>query len=250
MKVEHPRLKQALAAEYVLGTLAGRARRRFEKMLGHRADLRDEVHWWERRLAPLQNGFTPQTPRAVVWAAIEKQINASTVSTLTPRTGAGPSRSLRLWQAWALSATAASAVLAIGLARELNRPPPPAQLVRVEVPVVQPLPYVALLRPGESEAQWLVTLSPERRLIRITGDGRFPLDLSRESLELWVIGDDGQPRSLGVMPGDGDGELPMPRGLTMPAKPTLAVSREPAGGSPTGLPTGPVITVSPAQRAS
>jgi anti-sigma-K factor RskA len=122
--------------------------------------------------------------------------------------------------------------------------------VRVEVPVIQPLPYVALLRPGESEAQWLVTLSPERRLIRISGSGRFPLDISRESLELWVLGDDGTPRSLGVMPADGDGELQMPRGLTMPAKPTLAVSREPAGGSPTGLPTGPVITVSPAQRAS
>ncbi|WP_370153048.1 MULTISPECIES: anti-sigma factor [Pseudomonadota] len=249
MKVEHPRLKQALAAEYVLGTLAGRARRRFERLLAARSDLRDEVRWWERRLAPLQHGFTPQTPRDVVWAAIEKQINASKVTPLRVAAG-GASRSLRLWQAWALAATAASAVLAVGLARERNRPPPPAQIVRVEVPVIQPLPYVALLRPGQSEAQWLVTLSPERRLIRITGAGKFPLDFSRESLELWVIGDDGQPRSLGVMPDDGDGELPMPRGLTMPAKPTLAVSREPAGGSPTGLPTGPVITVSPAQRAS
>jgi anti-sigma-K factor RskA len=247
MKVEHPRLKQALAAEYVLGTLAGRARRRFERLLATRADLRDEVRWWERRLAPLQHGFTPQTPRAVVWAAIEKQINAVKVA---PLPAAAAPRSLRLWQAWALTATAASMVLAIGLARESNRPPPPVQLVRVEVPVIQPLPYVALLRPGESEAQWLVTLSPERRLIRITGAGKFPLDFSRESLELWVLGDDGTPRSLGVMPVDGDGELPMPRGLTMPAKPTLAVSREPAGGSPTGLPTGPVIIVSPAQRAS
>lgn len=246
MKVEHPRLKQALAAEYVLGTLASRARRRFERLLATRVDLRDEVRWWERRLAPLQHGFTPQTPRAVVWAAIEKQINAAKV---TPLPVAARTH-LRLWQAWALTATAASAVLAIGLAREMNRPPPPVQLVRVEVPVIQPLPYVALLRPGESEAQWLVTLSPERRLIRITGSGKFPLDFSRESLELWVLGDDGTPRSLGVMPTDGDGELPMPRGLTMPAKPTLAVSREPVGGSPTGLPTGPVIIVSPAQRAS
>ncbi len=249
MKVEHPRLKQALAAEYVLGTLAGRARRRFERLLKTRSDLRDEVRWWERRLAPLQGGFTPQTPRAVVWAAIEKQINATKVSAL-PTAANAASRSLRLWQAWALTATAASAVLAVGLAREMNQPPPPVQLVRVEVPVVQPLPFVALLRPGESEAQWLVTLSPERRLIRVTGAGRFPMDVSRESLELWVLGDDGTPRSLGVMPADGDGEMPMPRGLTMPAKPTLAVSREPTGGSPTGLPTGPVITVSPAQRAS
>ena len=49
---------------------------------------------------------------------------------------------------------------------------------------------------------------------------------------------------------EGEGDLPMPRGLSIPAKPTLAVSREPAGGSPTGSPTGPGIIVAPAQRAS
>lgn len=246
MRIERPRLKQALSAAYVLGTLEGRARRRFEQLLAARADLREQVRWWEHRLAPLQDGFVPQAPHERVWAAIDRQINASKTTSL-PTTA---ERRLRLWRTWALLATAACAVLAVGLVRELDRPPPPVQIVRVEVPVVQPLPYVALLRPGESEAQWLVTLSPERRLIRITGAGRFPLDRARESLELWVLGDDGQPRSLGVMPADGDAEMPMPRGLTMPARPTLAVSREPAGGSPTGLPTGPVITVSPAQRAS
>ncbi len=248
MKYEHPRLKQFLAAEYVLGTLAGRARRRFRRLLETRADLRDEVRWWERRLAPLQNRFTPQVPRAVVWAAIEREINADKVAALPVHPSY--SRQLWFWQIWATAATAASVVLAFGLAREFQRPPPEAQIVRVEVPVLQPLPFVALLRPGESEVQWLVTLSPERRLIRVTGAGKFPMDFTRESLELWVIGDDGTPRSLGVMPDSGDGELPLPQGVRIPAKPTLAVSREPAGGSPTGLPTGPVITVSPAQRAS
>ena len=125
-----------------------------------------------------------------------------------------------------------------------------AVVVRVEVPVAQPMPYVALLQPSGSQAQWLVTLSPERRLIRVSEMGDFPMDAARESLELWVIGEDGKPLSLGLLPAKGEGDMPMPRGMPMPKKPALAVSREPPGGSPTGQPTGPVIVVGPAQRAS
>jgi anti-sigma-K factor RskA len=40
MKIEQAKLKQMLSAEYVLGTLAGRARKRFERLLKTRADLR------------------------------------------------------------------------------------------------------------------------------------------------------------------------------------------------------------------
>lgn len=244
MKIQDARLRQMLSAEYVLGTLGGRARRRFERLLLTRADLRGEVRYWEQRLAGLQRGFTPQTPRAVVWTAIERAIQAPAPAALP---GRGP---LRFYQAWAALATAASVVLAFGLYREMQRPPPAAQIVRVEVPVVQPLPFVAMLRPGNSDAQWLVTLSPERRLIRVSAAGAYPIDRARESLELWVIGDDGKPASLGLLPEGAQGEMPLPASVAMPRQPTLAVSREPAGGSPTGQPTGPVIVVTPAQRAS
>src|SRR3546814_21066262 len=37
----------------------------------------------------------------------------------------------------------------------------------------------------------------------------------------------------------------MPASVPMPAKPVLAISRDPHGGSPTGLPTGPVISSGP-----
>jgi anti-sigma-K factor RskA len=40
-------LAQALAAEYVLGTLRGRARRRFEAMVAHDASLAETVARWE-----------------------------------------------------------------------------------------------------------------------------------------------------------------------------------------------------------
>lgn len=247
MKLDHPRLKQMLAAEYVLGTLHGRARRRFEALLRSRADLRDDVRYWERRLADLQAGFKPVPPREVVWAAIDREINAGTRATLPVRTR---SAQLRFWQTWSVLATAASVVLAFGLVREMRQPQPPVQIVRVEVPVPQPMPYVALLQPSGSQAQWLVTMSPERKLIRVSEMGEHSMESGRESLELWVIGDDGKPRSLGLLPMEGEEDMPMPGDMPMPKKPALAVSREPMGGSPTGQPTGPVIVVTPAQRAS
>jgi anti-sigma-K factor RskA len=247
MKIQDSKLKQMLAAEYVLGTLRGAARRRFQRLLGQRRDLQTEVRYWESRLASLQAGFKPEAPRAVIWAEIDRRINAQTVTALPSRQSGGAS--LNFWRTWAAAATAASVVLAVALARQSNLPPPAPQIVRVEVPVAQPLPFVAMLQPSGVDARWMVSVSPERKLIRVSATGGYALP-SSECLELWVIGDDGQPVSLGVLPMDGEGQMDMPRGVNMPAKPTLAVSKEPIGGSPTGLPTGPVILAAPALRAS
>lgn len=254
MKYQDANVMRMLAAEYVLGTLHGRARRRFERLLRTRTDVRAEVQYWESRLGALQHRFEPVTPREVVWAAIEREVGADKVVSLdsrrAPAAAVPPARSPRWLQAWASVATAASVVLSFALYREVNRPLPPPQLVRVEVPVPQPLPYVAMLHPQGVDAEWLVTVSPERKLIRVSANGQYPINRSSECLELWVLGEDGKPRSLGVLPNDGSTELPMPRGVSMPKDPTLAVSKEPIGGSPTGLPTGPVILATPAQRVS
>ncbi len=247
MKIQETRLKQLLAAEYVLGTLKGAARRRFQRLLSSRADLQAEVRFWESRLSALQAGFDPQQPRAVVWAEIDRRINQGKVTALP--TKAGGSAALNFWRGWSAVATAASVVMAFALYRESNLPPPAPQVVRVEVPVMQPLPYVAMLQPAASDAKWMVSVSPERKLIKVAAMGGYPLT-TRESLELWVIGDDGKPISLGLLPMTGEGQMAMPRGVNMPAKPVLAVSKEPAGGSPTGQPTGPVILAAPALRAS
>lgn len=66
--------------------------------------------------------------------------------------------------------------------------------------------------------------------------------LNDKSFEMWVLPEGQNPISLGVMDGkevvtiDTD-KLIGPDG----SRATLAVSVEPLGGSPTGLPTGPVV---------
>lgn len=249
MKYQNLRLRQVLAAEYVLGTLHGRARRRFSRLLGTDAALLAEVRIWEARLAELNHGIAAVTPRAVVWASLAHQINA--LRKVTPiRAAAAPAPRADLWRSWALLSTAASAILGLALWQQLQKPPQvitKTETVRVEVLVQAPLPYVAMLQPAGSEAKWKVSLYPEKGLIKVVTDGHYLIDENAKSLELWVVAKDG-PHSLGLLPTQGDGEMPMPKDIKVEGDLTLAISLEPRGGSPTGKPTGPVLLAAPAVR--
>ena len=63
------------------------------------------------------------------------------------------------------------------------------------------------------------------------------------SAQLWSIGADATPHPLGVFDGAPGARIPIGGGnmARIAQGVTLAVSIEPKGGSPTGLPTGPVI---------
>jgi anti-sigma-K factor RskA len=74
MNYTSPRLRDRLAAEYVLGTLHGRARKRFERLLRDDSELRALLQTWIERLTPI--GFrnpTADVPEHV-WTAIERRI--------------------------------------------------------------------------------------------------------------------------------------------------------------------------------
>ena len=63
------------------------------------------------------------------------------------------------------------------------------------------------------------------------------------SLELWMLPENRPPLSLGLVPASGIDRLAMraPVGIALQNIPGLAVTLEPAGGSTTGTPTGPVL---------
>jgi anti-sigma-K factor RskA len=70
MRYTNPELLEHLASAYVLGTLAGGARRRFERLLRDRADVRVRVTQWEARLGQLAMSVPAHKPSPKVWAAI------------------------------------------------------------------------------------------------------------------------------------------------------------------------------------
>ena len=85
------------------------------------------------------------------------------------------------------------------------------------------------------------TIDMQRGMVVVMPLGGGSIDASRVP-ELWLIPADGKPRSLGLIKRDGAMTMRLPAALRgMAAGAMLAVSMEPPGGSPTGLPTGPVM---------
>lgn len=262
-RYENPQLRSQLAAEYALGTLRGLARARFEALLRDDAALRGEVSFWHERFSEFAMRLKPVAPRAVVWTALEQTvrqtsaqrgIEAHKVVPLGSRSQAvqpaKPPRT-RVWQAWAAAATLAAVALGMGLQREQAR----TEQLTAALNAAQnkPMPYVAVFQPAGGDARWAISLHTDRQLMHVTLTGsKMPADARSRSLELWMLDSKGKPHSLGLLPMSGGKSYEMP----LPALPaeelsaalTLAVSVEPRGGSPTGLPTGKVLGAVPAVR--
>ena len=223
MDYGRPDLADRLAAEYVAGTLRGGARRRFESLLPAHALLRSATLEWQDRLMPLTAVLAPIQPSGEVWRRVSERIEGGQAK-------AAPSAWQRLSFWRGLSAFAS--VAAIGLAVLLANPgavPPPVVVVLAATNAV----------PGGAQPASLVA--------SISGDGAtlvtrpiVPVSVQADrSLELWAVPKAGAPRSLGVLPG-GSGTVAL-RGKVLEGADTLAVTLEPAGGSPTGKPTGPIV---------
>lgn len=62
-----------LAGQYVLGTLQGRARRRFEAVMRQRPEVAEQVASWEARLHRMAHSLPPVAPRAGMWETLARQ---------------------------------------------------------------------------------------------------------------------------------------------------------------------------------
>lgn len=230
MDYGRPELADVLAAEYVSGGLRGAARHRLESLLPAHATLRGAVREWQARLMPLTNVVTPVQPSPAVWERIEARIQGAR----TPSARVGWWRQLALWRG--LSAVAGLAALSLGVM--LASPGP------VQPPIIVVL-SAATAAPGSTAGAVL----PASFVASISGDGRAivtrPLvNVSLEAdrvLELWAVPPSGAPRSLGLI--SSDKATVVQRGKMLEGAAALAVSLEPAGGSTTGAPTGPVLFV-------
>lgn len=230
-------LLDRLAAEYVAGTLRGPARRRFEGLLAGHIPARLAVRRWEQRLIGLSTRLPPVQPSASVWRQIESKVARSKPASSTP----APASS-RFWQGVAASIAVVTVVLGIMLA---VREPEVQIQVRVEKQPVESA-HTAVVADATAPI-WVVNAFPQLGELRVTAVRSVDLPDDR-SFELWMLPDSGSaPVSLGLMPRSGVAVLPLSgdklQVLTATSK--IAVSIEPAGGSPTGAPTGPIPYAAP-----
>jgi len=222
MKVANKAQLDALCGEYLVGTLRGAARRRFERSLREEPQVAQRLKYWEGVVAPRYTKMIETQPSASVWNRLERELGLA-------RYRPPWHRRAGFWRGWAAAATAAL-VLAIGV-----------QLYRQEPQVVQ----IARLAGQDMASAVTAHLSNDGRTL-VLHSARPVLAGPAQSYELWLLPPDGSVRSLAVL-GSLDARFTVPqahqRRLREGGK--LAVSVEPAGGSPTGKPTGPVILAGP-----
>lgn len=217
----------ALAAQYVAGTLRGPARRRFESLLPSHPALRRAVAEWEARLIPMAAVVAPVEPSAQVWAGIQRRIGVAENAVPSPPRW----KTFSWWQT--LTGVASVAALSLAIVLAVPRPAEP--------------PIVVVLAPSGAQGEPLATQA--RFVASVTADGRGlvlrPVDTltvsADRALELWAVPPSGAPRSLGLID-QAQGATVLKARLLQDVA-AFAVSLEPQGGSPTGAPTGPVISV-------
>jgi anti-sigma-K factor RskA len=222
----HPAL-DALVAHYVLGTLRGLARARFARAIREEPLVAHRVEHWLARA-----NLKPSTAQAVqpspnVWKRIERDLNLAQYR-------APWFTRLNIWRNWAIAATLAAVVLIAVNVGTLVQRDDPQSISRA----------IASLKSETAPTVVEARLSQDGRTLTLKAD-RAVIASREQSYELWLLPATGAaPISLAVLGSlDASFALPSARIGQLAAGAKLAVSVEPAGGSRTGAPTGPVILV-------
>jgi anti-sigma-K factor RskA len=217
---EHPDIVDSLAAEYVLGTLRGPARRRFERWRANTPLVQERCRFWEENLMQLAKGVRPIRPPPRVWQGIRARLNL---------TRSEPRR--RPVRAFAI---AASVLLVAGLSALLYwRSIGPGKLFEV----------ATITTPAGSQV-WEVDVYRGRLVVHA---GQLPAHPTDRDYELWALPAGGKPVSLGLLPATGTAQrtLTAVQSQALASAAQVAVTLEPLGGSPTGQPTSTPVFVAP-----
>jgi anti-sigma-K factor RskA len=280
--------QDALAAEYVLGTLSRDEREQAAALLAIDPGFAAVVRSWERRLGELNVMVEAVEPPPQLWTKIRAAVTgvepspelqlplieeAPTAAPSAEPVPAKPSpaaptppalptiersadvvylaRRVRRWRRISAMMGAIAAVLALIVATPVIAPQLlPAQWQLSELfPAAKPPPatpparqLVAVLQHDPGLPGFLLTIDPASRMLTVRRVAAQPE--SNRSYELWLVSKHfPSPRSLGVVGIDEFTQRPIPANYDQEtvSSATYAVSLEPSGGSPRGVPTGPVL---------
>lgn len=233
--------KEALAAEFALGLLDTAQTARCETLAVEDADFAARVEAWRRNLIEIDMAAIPEPPPDALWHRIEAGM-AGTGAAPSPRARAKTTTNwlsglwsyLPAWRAAGLAAMAACLVLAIALTVQIRSIARTPVLVAVMMSdQSRPLALVNTFRDGRAELVPLEALSAP----------------AGKSLQVWTLWDRARgPVSVGLLEAMRSMKLTVD-GLPSPIPNQLfEVTLEPAGGSPTGRPTGPILMKGNASR--
>ena len=219
--------RDALAGEYVLGTLDAATAARVTALMADDTALRSAVMAWEARLSPLAALAPPEAPPPDLWDRI-----AASLPGAAPAMARAPFwQRLEIWRGWAVAATAVAAGLAVFALQ----------------PRTPEIRFMTVMVSDRSQSAWMAQVNRnggiELAAIRPVGGDPAPVPSDRV-MQLWALppGATG-PTSLGLLPREG-GRVSIATPAVKPvAGMLIEISLEPPGGSPIGRPTGPILFI-------
>ena len=187
--LQNQALLEKLAAEFVLGTLRGGARRRFESYLLDSAALRLTVAEWQDRLYPMAEMTPASKPSVSVWLTIEKRLGLQILAARKRKASFWLSlrEDLSFWRGLGLVSTTAALILVSLLMTKQLAP----------IPVAPVTSYVAMLSDDKATPIAVVTAAQNGQMVvKVIAAQSVAAD---KSLELWAVPKEGPPRSLGLI---------------------------------------------------
>lgn len=132
-RYQNPDIFEHLAMSYVLGTLQGKARLRFEQLMRKHLYLRAVTQAYQQQFAPLANLIPSEKPPARVWNAISQELqlgkqSVASVSWLTP---------LKAYIPWSLAAISSMTAVILTVFLLQNHWQPTAYIAALKSPVHQ-----------------------------------------------------------------------------------------------------------------
>lgn len=222
--------KSALADEFVLGVLTLDEREAVLQKLSRDTELQSEIQRAETQFSCLNEGYVEVKP--------SNQVQKKLGDRLFPSNKTGFWQSLPIWRTLTAASLASVAILAVSV---LSLPETFQSGTNARA---QPQ-LIASLEGENSDVKYLALYQSTDGTLKIRAlSGSHEKD---QSFELWLIEGANAPKSLGLLPDDEKAtSIRVSQFVDVQdAKATLtfAISLEPAGGSTTGAPTGPVVAV-------
>ena len=208
MRYSDPQLVDQLAASYVLGTLSGRARQRFERLQHERADVALAVVGWEARLGRLAAAVPTAQPSTRVWEAIAARTRPAQrlAGSAAPRSGA------KWWwpAGFGLAGLASGLVAAFALLAVA-----PGILLTTDQVAMRsgqklPQSYVGLLTDAQGNGKLLVSSLRHGQTMTVKAIGAIEPRASGRHLVVWAVPANAPPFVLGPAPVTGSVTATLP----------------------------------------
>lgn len=201
MRYTQPELLEHLASSYVLGTLTGGARRRFERLQRDRADVRGLVSQWETRLGQLAVSVPVQQPSPQLWKAIAARTQpaaAAAAANASPRGWLGWLRPVGFGFGGLAAGVIAASVLFVtapGLFMTSDQ-------IAMRTGEKLPQSYVGLLTDAQGNGKLLVSSLRHGKTLTVKVIGPITAPASG-TLMLWAVPASGPAFALGPVPASG-----------------------------------------------